>query len=1391
MSQDPPSEKSPAIDRTSLVPRVRAGWLWLIMGVLILGVALSGLRLALSSPLGLAEVERQTQGLSLGRVGQLKTTGLRGDLLGRFSLDRFVISDRDGVWLTADKVKVSWNPWRLLRGQVQIDALQLGHLHVLRRPLLGPAEAPSSLPVSVRLQTFSGQIELDPAFSLSRGLFEASGDLLLRPRNGGAAGSLAAISLLHSGDKLNLSFDFGERHPFRLTAVAHEAMGGALAGTMGLNPDLPFDLTLDGAGHGGTGHLRGLVTSGRETPLTLSGQWTPTGGDMTGHLALEASSLTRGLSNKLGPVLDLQLTARPADRDLLAFQGTLAMQNLHLETKGLVNSRTGAIGKAGAELVVTVQDPGRFGAAGQMGPARLEGQLTGNDKSWDFSGKTSLKRLNLTSYTLESVDGPLTLSWHKGQLDFASRLRGSGGAGDGYIWSLMGRTPEVQVDITRLKDQRWLLQSAKATGEGLKLQASGTRTLLGGLAFGGTAEMTDLARANPGAGGKIIARWNSAQAKALAPWLIALQADGNAIQTGNASLDHLLGATPRLVGKMELEEGRATLTGVTLTGADVSMTGEGRLASRGPVRLNLDWSAKGPIPIGPIEVTGSLTGQGFVTGTLDQPTTELTALVDHVDLPGLPLEKARLSLNLSGFGSNATAKAHIEAASAYGPAVAQGDIALNPRGLDLRELKVNAGGAQLTGRVSLRDKSASDADLALVLTKGAFLTQGEVKGDVRIEGDKSDGATARLNLKLRDAQWSGSRIKVASGEVLATGPIQNLPFVLQATGNSSQGQWSLTGQGHLRDIQPGWRTDFEGKGRLAGRELHTAEPLQLTFESQATGLHLALATSDGGSLVLNGKFGPKSSEARGQIDNLSAGFFNEDMVGKFRGAFALETRDGRVVGQADASLQDVRAVDSDPTLGLNGAIRGRLEGETLEISSELINRQGLKAGGRITLPARTAAAPFSLALDLDRPVRGEVFADGEIKPLWDLAFGGEQDLEGRVHLVGSVGGTLADLRAIGDASIIEGVFSDASTGLALRKVSVKARLADNAINIAEATGTDGHGGTLSGQGQISLLREGVSSFRLDLNHFRLIDNEQATATASGQTQLRRTAEGKIRLAGALTIDRADVTARTTEAAGVTSIDVIEITGADDLSGARQNPTPSAQAIDLDVTLKAPEHIFVRGQGLDVEMSMDARVAGSTARPILSGVARVIRGSYAFADKRFEIDPGGAVYLSQDPEKIRLDFSASRQDSSLTAIVRIRGTATRPVIALTSSPALPNDEVVSQVLFGRSAAQLSPIEAAQLASAVAAMAGGGGLDVIGNLRAFAGLDRLSFAGGGSQGFSVSGGKYLTENVLLLLSAGGRDGSSAQVEWNITRSLSLISKLARQGDRSLAVRWRKDY
>jgi len=588
----------------------------------------------------------------------------------------------------------------------------------------------------------------------------------------------------------------------------------------------------------------------------------------------------------------------------------------------------------------------------------------------------------------------------------------------------------------------------------------------------------------------------------------------------------------------------------------------------------------------------------------------------------------------------------------------------------------------------------------------------------------------------------------------------------------------------------GHAVSFSGAGRLQRADFRTLAPVELQLGDHRSSARAQLAIGAGRADIDVRRDGGAIT-ANAAMSDLSLGLINEDLVGRFDGALTLAGEGARLTGGLDAKLSGAGGRDLKGSPPVNGIIKGRLEKGVITLAASLSNLQGLKALGEVTLPAEASAAPFRIAINRQQPMKGDFSIAGELKPIWDLTMGDERSLSGRVVAAGTLGGALADPRALGSASLENGRFRDAGTGLKLDGVTLHASLADNAVDVSQFSGSDGVKGTLSGSGRLSLFREGASNFILNLTRFRLIDNDLAQAVASGKVAVARAADGKVKLSGALVVDRAQIAPNPPVATGVTPMEVVEVHKPFDADQRFAPPRPRAAPVALDVTIKATRGIFVRGRGLDVELSLDAQVGGTTAEPSLSGVAHVVRGDYNFAGQRFQIDDRGVVYLGSSAEKIRLDLTATREDPSLTAVIRIQGTGARPKVTLTSTPVLPQDEVLSQVLFGASASQLSPLQAAQLASAVSGLAGGGGFDVIGGLRNFAHLDRLAIGGTAATGTTVAGGKYLSDKVYLEVIGGGREGGGAQVEWRARKHLSVVSRLTSQGDSQLSVRWRKDY
>ncbi len=151
-------------------------------------------------------------------------------------------------------------------------------------------------------------------------------------------------------------------------------------------------------------------------------------------------------------------------------------------------------------------------------------------------------------------------------------------------------------------------------------------------------------------------------------------------------------------------------------------------------------------------------------------------------------------------------------------------------------------------------------------------------------------------------------------------------------------------------------------------------------------------------------------------------------------------------------------------------------------------------------------------------------------------------------------------------------------------------------------------------------------------------------------------------------------------------------------------------------------------------------------------------------------------------------------SDLNATINVTGTSLRPIVTMSSIPAMPQDELLSRLLFGTSITKLSAPEAIQLASAVAALQGGSaGLDPINALRRATGLSRLRILPADAttgQKTSIAAGKNIG-NLYVELITDGQGYSATRIEFQITRWLSLLSSVSTIGRQSVGARISKDY
>ncbi|NLH83572.1 MAG: translocation/assembly module TamB, partial [Phyllobacteriaceae bacterium] len=220
---------------------------------------------------------------------------------------------------------------------------------------------------------------------------------------------------------------------------------------------------------------------------------------------------------------------------------------------------------------------------------------------------------------------------------------------------------------------------------------------------------------------------------------------------------------------------------------------------------------------------------------------------------------------------------------------------------------------------------------------------------------------------------------------------------------------------------------------------------------------------------------------------------------------------------------------------------------------------------------------------------------------------------------------------------------------------------------------------------------------------------------------------------------------------------------------------------LDVTVDAPSRLFVRGRGLDAELGGRLRVSGTTDALVPVGAFDLRRGALDVIGRHIALDKG-TVTLSGDLDPT-IDFQASSSTRSVAVTAGVTGRASDPTLVLTSTPELPQDEVLAQFLFGRGVSDLTGVQLVQLAAAAAQLAGGPSApDLLGKIRRSTGLDNLGTTTDSKGNAGLTAGRYIGERIYLGVTAGAGGSTDATVDLDVTRNLKLRGQTGTDGSKA---------
>lgn len=374
-------------------------------------------------------------------------------------------------------------------------------------------------------------------------------------------------------------------------------------------------------------------------------------------------------------------------------------------------------------------------------------------------------------------------------------------------------------------------------------------------------------------------------------------------------------------------------------------------------------------------------------------------------------------------------------------------------------------------------------------------------------------------------------------------------------------------------------------------------------------------------------------------------------------------------------------------------------------------------------------------------------------------------------------------------------------GMTLEDVNSRIELANGQARLG-VTGRLGKGGQISVNGPVRLDAPYNGNLTIRLDQADLKNPEFYETKASGTITMDGPLSGGARIAGKIILSDTELrvpdsglggTAPVPE--GLTHIGegsaVRTTLRRAGLLQTRSTAEAAAPAVSypLDVTISAPRGIFVRGRGLDAELGGSLRVTGTTANVAPIGQFNLVRGRLNILAQRFTLDQGQIAL--QGALMPWLLFEATTTKGDYTITIRIEGRATEPQVTFSSAPDLPQDEILAQLVFGRSTSKLSAFQAAQLASAAAALAGKGGEGIFSKLRKGFGLDDLDVATDADGNTSLKAGKYLSRNLYTDVTVGGDGTSKINLNLDVNKTITARGTVGADGSSGIGLYFEKDY
>ena len=859
------------------------------------------------------------------------------------------------------------------------------------------------------------------------------------------------------------------------------------------------------------------------------------------------------------------------------------------------------------------------------------------------------------------------------------------------------------------------------------------------------------------------------------------------------------------------------------------------------LRLSLPESERLALPLGRFAAGDSVLDLR-IDGSLPAPRLVGAMRTPDLSLPDLALSAPRLAFDLRLAGSDIAGQARLDLALDGQAAAADVSFSLEDGdALRLDRLALRAPGVQADGAVAGR--LGRNLWQGMVTLQAARLAQPAALFGLSLDGeaaatltlDARDGRQAGgIDLRLQNLSWLRDDVAVLIDALTLEGQVQDafgagaaqgrlrLEGLLSPEASVSTARFDFDGDFKALDWQAELAAELQapltlsagGTATLAGEALDivlarlqgslAGTPLGLS--SPAT-LHLSAMRQELSGLALTvgqGRIGggaALSAQAlRGDLRTVALPLAPFIAVAAGQAAEGLLDLDAGLNWTGDqpefdlqAKAGGLRLVDeSEAWPSGEVAVQATWRGRALAVSGTVSGITSEPGSFEASLPLLAGSEIPEMTLQPDGPLSGSLQWRGELGPLLRLLPLSEHRFRGEGLLNLGVAGSVAAPRLTGEARLIQGQYKHLYWGTEFHNIELTADGDSTGSLTMKGTADDGAEGKLELQGAVALSEPDRPTgwLTVSLRNVHALARDELNGEVSADIRLEGDLEATT-MSGETRVERMEILIPDRLPPSVVELQVEEIGQAKE-----QRPeTPAAAGPEtrLDLTVDMPARVFVRGRGLDSEWGGELKITGTSRKPIILGALQVIRGKFAFAGRSFDISTGTLRFRGGDEVDPEIEVKIQHARADLSAEITLSGPVSAPVLSLSSTPSLPDDEILARIVFGKSARELSPLQSLQLAQSVAEISGavsGGGLMT--KLRQSLGVDALTVDGGGDDGPKVGVGKYLLENVYVGVRQGATAGSgelAAEIE--LTPNLSLQSEIGQDARSNIDLNWHYDY